>query len=78
MKQMGGEMQVITITHLPQIAAKGNLHFKVSKSHEAEITTSQIRNLDSDARVIELAQMLSGAQVTEAAKQNALELLNQA
>ncbi len=77
MKQMGSKMQVITITHLPQIAAKGNVHFKVSKSHEAEITTSQIRNLDLDARVVELAQMLSGAQVTEAAKQNALELLNQ-
>lgn len=77
MKQMGSKMQVITITHLPQIAAKGNVHFKVSKSHESEITTSQIRNLDADTRVIELAQMLSGAQVTEAAKQNALELLNQ-
>lgn len=75
MKQMGSSMQVISITHLPQIAAKGHSHFMVYKNHEAEQTSSQIKLLSKEERINEVAQMLSGAKVTEASKQNAIELL---
>lgn len=78
MKEMGSGLQVITITHLPQIAAKGNAHFKVFKSHDKELTTSQIENLDKKSRIDELAQMLSGSKITDTARQNAVELLGQA
>ena len=77
MKEMGAGLQVITITHLPQIAAKGNAHFKVFKSHDKELTTSQIEHLDKSLRINELAQMLSGSKVTETARKNAIELLEQ-
>lgn len=75
MKQMGSSMQVISITHLPQIAAKGHSHFMVYKNHDAEQTSSQIKLLSKEERINEVAQMLSGAKVTEASKQNAIELL---
>ena len=75
MKKMGVDMQVLTITHLPQIAAKGNAHYKVYKSHDARTTSSQIKSLSNSERVDELAQMLSGTKITEASRQNAMELL---
>ena len=75
MKEMGKEIQVLTITHLPQIAAKGNAHFNVFKSHESELTTSNIKKLNKEERVLEIAQMLSGSKITSAAKQNAKELI---
>ncbi len=76
MKEMGGHgRQVISITHLPQIAALGSVHYKVEKSETASGTTSNMRQLDADERVREIAQMLSGSDVTEAAIQNAKELL---
>ncbi len=77
MKEMGAGLQVITITHLPQIAAKGNAHFKVFKSHDKELTTSQIEHLVKSLRINELTQMLSGSKVTETARKNAIELLEQ-
>jgi DNA repair protein RecN (Recombination protein N) len=76
MKEMGGHgRQVISITHLPQIAALGSVHCKVEKNETASGTTSKMRQLDADERVREIAQMLSGSDVTEAAIQNAKELL---
>ena len=75
MKDMGGAMQVLAITHLPQIASKGHSHFKVFKSHDKAITTSQLKELNKKDRIEEIAQMLSGAKITKAAIDNATELL---
>jgi DNA repair protein RecN (Recombination protein N) len=77
MQQMSAEMQVITITHLPQIAAKGVQHYKVYKDESGATTQTFIQRLNTDQRLVELAQMLSGKQVTEAALQNARELLRE-
>lgn len=76
MKEMGEKIQVITITHLPQIAAKGNTHFKVFKSNSNEETTTQISELTNHSRIDEVAQMLSGSNISDSARQNALELIN--
>jgi len=76
MQEMGAhERQVISITHLPQIAALGSTHYKVEKEETAKGTTSCMRQLSSDERVTEIAQMLSGSDITNAAIQNAKELL---
>lgn len=76
MREMGdNKRQVISITHLPQIAALGNVHYKVSKQDTEEGTVSQMRRLSDDERVKELAQMLSGSDVSEAAIENARTLL---
>ena len=76
MCEMGGQhRQVISITHLPQIAAQGVTHYKVSKEETAEGTISRMHELDNDQRVREIAQMLSGSDVTEAAITNAKALL---
>jgi DNA repair protein RecN (Recombination protein N) len=77
MKEMGEKIQVITITHLPQIAAKGNAHFKVFKSNTNEETTTQIKQLTNHSRIDEVAQMLSGSNISDSARQNALELINE-
>jgi DNA repair protein RecN (Recombination protein N) len=75
MTQMSQSMQVIAITHLPQIAAAGNEHLFVKKKIVDDRTVSQIQLLSSDDRVEELAQMLSGGTVSDAARENARELL---
>lgn len=76
MEEMGlGGRQVISITHLPQIAALGQHHYKVSKEETAQGTTSRMQQLSDDERVSEIAQMLSGSDVSEAAISNAKELL---
>ncbi len=75
MQQMGETMQVISITHLPQIASKGTVHYKVFKTDNEKGTTSNIKQLSAGERVTEIAQMLSGASLTEAAIRNAEELL---
>ena len=73
---MGRDMQVFAITHLPQVAAKGDAHYVVSKSSGADgRVVSKIRLLDGDGRVQELARMLSGSVVTDAAIANARALL---
>lgn len=69
------DRQVISITHLPQIAARGTNHYKVYKEEISTGTTSRMKQLSQDERVDEIAQMLSGADVTEAARHNAIELL---
>ncbi|MBS2211098.1 DNA repair protein RecN [Carboxylicivirga mesophila] len=76
MAQMGSSMQVISITHLPQITVKGDHHFKVFKTDEAEKTISNIRKLSHEDRVVEVAKMLSGSTLSEAAIENARSLLN--
>ena len=76
MREMGNNnRQVISITHLPQIAALGNVHYKVSKTDSPRGTVSHMRQLNEDERTIELAQMLSGSDVSEAAMENARALL---
>ena len=77
MQEMGNNnRQVISITHLPQIAALGSSHYKVEKEETAEGTRSHMRELTQEERVSEIAQMLSGADISDAALQNARELLN--
>ena len=76
MKEMSQEMQVFAITHLPQIAAKGNAHFKVFKSTVGEDTQSELKLLSNDERVVEVAQMLSGTIVSDSALNHAKALLN--
>jgi len=75
MKDMAQGMQVICITHLPQIAAKGTAHYKVFKSEENGQTKTGIVRLDENDRIGEIAQMLSGSVTTEAALANARDLL---
>ena len=70
---MGRDMQIFAITHLPQVAAKGDAHYLVSKT--ADVTS--VHALDTDGRVQELARMLSGAQISPEAVANAKALLNQ-
>lgn len=75
MKEMGQRMQVLSITHLPQIAAKGARQYKVYKEDDGDSTATNIRLLDDGQRVNELALMLSGNTITQAAIDNAKELL---
>jgi len=76
MSQMSTKMQVFSITHLPQIAAKGNTHYKVYKKDVNEVTTTNLIKLNHDGRVVELAQMLGGSQLSDSAIAHAKQLLN--
>ncbi|WP_028281870.1 DNA repair protein RecN [Olleya marilimosa] len=76
MSQMSTKMQVFSITHLPQIAAKGNTHYKVYKEDVNEVTTTNLVKLNYDERVVELAQMLGGTQLSDSAIAHAKQLLN--
>ena len=76
MQEMSQYMQVFTITHLPQMAAKGAHHFKVFKEDRGATTVTQLKKLDADERLQEIAQMLGGKEITETAKQHAQQLLN--
>ncbi|MBR4129998.1 MAG: DNA repair protein RecN [Bacteroidaceae bacterium] len=71
----GASQQVLAITHLPQIAAKGDAHYLVYKEDVGNRTLTRIKQLDSDGRITELAHMLSGSVVTDAARENAKQLL---
>lgn len=75
MLNLGQQFQILAITHLPQIAAKGNYHYQISKQVVAEQTTSEVKRLSHDDRVRELAKMLSGDHPTESAMKNAVELM---
>ena len=76
MQEMGNHgRQVISITHLPQIAALGSFHYKVEKQETSQGTVSSMKQLDDTERVNEIAQMLSGSNVSEAAIANARQLL---
>ena len=76
MKEMARRMQVISISHLPQIAAAGNCHFKVYKEDRGETTISGIRKLTPEERVQEIAGMISGQEITPAAIETAKILLS--
>ncbi|MFM2214530.1 MAG: repair protein RecN [Bacteroidota bacterium] len=76
MRNMSQTMQVFAITHLPQIAAKGNQHFKVFKTVGQDTTVSELKLLSSDERIIEIAEMLSGKEISASALNHAKALLN--
>lgn len=76
MQQMSKEMQVISITHLPQIAGKGLHHFKVYKEEVSGQITTQLKKLSDKERIDEIAEMLGGKDLSDAAKAHAKELLN--
>ena len=75
MKKISATSQVISITHLPQIASKGDNHYKVYKTTDEEFTYTKMKTLDTESRVVELAKMLSGSSITDAALENAKALL---
>lgn len=77
MASMASKMQVITITHLPQIAAKGNTQYRVSKRDVENTTHTFVEQLDEAERVDEIARMLSGKDITNEARENAKTLLRQ-
>ncbi len=76
MRDMSGKMQVFSITHLPQVASKGNHHFKVFKLEEENRTKTDMKKLSEDERIVELAQMLGGKDVSDSAMAHARQLLN--
>ncbi|MCK5677675.1 MAG: DNA repair protein RecN, partial [Flavobacteriaceae bacterium] len=76
MQEMSKNMQVITITHLPQIAAKGNQHYKVFKEEKNNVIRSDIKLLSENERIVELAEMLSGKNISDSALAHAKQLLN--
>ncbi|TXE17450.1 DNA repair protein RecN [Psychroserpens burtonensis] len=76
MQEMSKAMQVFTITHLPQIAAKGDHHFKVFKEDVNDLTQTQLKKLTPEERIVEIAQMLGGTNVSSSAMEHAKQLLN--
>lgn len=76
MQAMSETMQVFSITHLPQVASKGNHHFKVFKVDEANTTRTRMKQLSDDERVVELAEMLGGKDLSDSALAHARQLLN--
>ncbi|AEW86235.1 DNA repair protein RecN [Flavobacterium columnare] len=76
MKLMSEKMQVFAITHLPQIASKGQQHYKVFKSDRADVTVSELKLLSLEERIIEIAEMLSGKNISDSAIAHAKALLN--
>ncbi len=76
MREMSKTMQVFAITHLPQIAAKGSQHFKVFKTIARDTTISELKLLSNDERIKEIAEMLSGKEISDSALNHAKALLN--
>ena len=76
MKDMSNKMQVFSITHLPQIAAKGKTHYKVYKSIQGDTTISELKQLTFEERIVEIAEMLSGKDISDSAINHAKALLN--
>ena len=76
MLQMSKTLQVFTITHIPQIAAKGDSHFKVYKEDINNKTTTHLQKLNNDERIVEIAQMLGGEKMSGSAIAHAKQLLN--
>jgi len=75
MQQMSNNLQVISITHLPQVAAKADRHYLVYKTDDKTSTNANIKLLQKSEQKKEIAKMLSGENITEAAMQNAEELI---
>ncbi|MFT3806484.1 DNA repair protein RecN [Arenimonas sp.] len=78
LRTLGGNRQVLCVTHLPQVAAQGHRHLRVSKSVKGETTHSAVQVLDDQGRIEELARMLGGRDVGEASRANARQMLVQA
>ena len=76
MLAMSKSMQIFSITHLPQVASKGDHHFKVYKIDEANVTHTMMKKLSPDERIVELAEMLGGKDVSDSAMAHARQLLN--
>ena len=76
MLKMSNEMQIIAITHLPQVAAKGNYQLNVHKSNFLNTTTTKVKFLNSEERIDQIAKMLAGDLITKSALNHAKELLN--
>ena len=77
LRQLGESHQILCVTHLPQVAAQGNYHFKVSKSQAGDKTFSQVTPLGRSERVEEVARMLGGTTITDTTRRHARELLEQ-
>lgn len=75
MHTLSKKVQVLAVTHLPQVAAEADFHYQIIKQHGTDETTSSIELMDNENRVLALAKMLSGEKISEAAMQNAKELL---
>jgi DNA repair protein RecN (Recombination protein N) len=75
---MGGYMQVVNITHLPQVAARGTSHYHVYKEDKGDSTITMIKLLSPDERILEVARLLSGSEITDTAMKNAKELIKAA
>ena len=76
MEEMSSHMQILSITHLPQIAAKGQQHIKVYKQDQHNTTTTHLKQLSEEERIVEIAQMIGGKNITDTTLANAKELLN--
>ncbi len=74
LKELSRVHQVICITHLPQIASMADSHFLIEKSASANVTTTSIKQLNEDESIDELSRMLGGVTITDAVRQNAIEL----
>lgn len=77
LKSMGEHMQLMAITHLPQVASKGEHHILVEKNDTGKVTKTSFKNLDHQERIIEIAKLMSGSTVNEAALLNAKKLMNE-
>ncbi len=75
LRELGGERQVLCVTHLPQVAAQADWQWQVSKATQGGVTLSAIQPLDADGRVQEIARMLGGVEITDITRQHARELL---
>ena len=76
MREIAKSIQVTAITHLPQVASKGDTQYKVYKEDDEQSTHTRIRQLTSDERIDAVAEMLGGSEVDDAARQAAISLLN--
>ena len=76
LRRLGASSQVITVTHLPQVAASAHNQYEVLKSDDNNETSTSIHELDSEGRIREIARLLGGANITDSALANARELLN--
>ncbi|NER11067.1 DNA replication and repair protein RecN [Muriicola jejuensis] len=76
MQQMSSKMQVFSITHLPQVASKGDQQYKVYKEDDGKVTRTKMKKLDAQERVVELAEMLGGKSLSDSAMAHAKQLLN--
>ena len=75
LRELGGEFQVLCITHLPQIAARATTHFNIDKRVRGTRTVTSVTRLTDDSRVDEIARMIGGAEVTDAARSTARDFL---